>query len=135
MIKEIFGWLIAVCRRWAIGSSHRNKTSRAIYGLSIICWLYMLGLAFHGLALVEPEFDLPSWMDSDSALATAVILLFVIPLTILKKVFKDNIVDAYIEKYKPKDLSHNTKQQLFAFLFCLVGWLMLFGPFLIYANA
>lgn len=130
MVKELFGWLIAVCRRWALGSSYDNKTSRARYGVALVCGAYILGVT------INPVFyfglNIPEWVLTDGVVEGGIIASFVAPMLILRRVFKKNIADHYIQKYEAKSLAQNVKQQSIAFFFCFGGWFTLFGPFFIY---
>ncbi|CAH9068521.1 hypothetical protein PSECIP111951_04180 [Pseudoalteromonas holothuriae] len=126
-MKDTFGWLISVCRRWALGSSYNNKTSRAKLGLSLICALYMLGAAINLILFIEPMIlkSIPKEL-----LSILLIILICSPALVLFKLYPPEVVDAYVEKYKPKCFYDDIKQQLLALLFCLGGWLALFGPFI-----
>jgi hypothetical protein len=120
--------LISVCRRWAIGSSEENKTSRAKWGLSLIVGIYLFGGTLQLIFLFEPE--VPDYIPAYT-FKILIASFFIIPLLIINRVFGRDKVYVYIKKYKPKNLSENIRQQLLAFSFCICGWLILFGPFFI----
>ncbi|MCW8108277.1 hypothetical protein OPS25_07195 [Alteromonas ponticola] len=128
MIKEFFGWLIAICRRWAVGSSYKNKTSRARWGLSLICSAYVLGIMLNLVFLFEPK--VPKSLPKE-VFSVLLIAIFIVPLLILNKTYPPEVADVYITKYTPQNLAQNVKQQLLALAFCIGGWLVLFGPFMI----
>lgn len=132
MIKEFFGWLIAVCRRWAIGSNNDNKTSRAKWGLSLICSLYIMGALLNAVFMIEPEF--PSWMSYELFMVL-IVVIWIAPLIVLLRVYPKNITDAYIKKYEPKNFKQNVQQQFLVLSFCIGGWLVLFGPFIFVGSA
>jgi len=128
-MKELFGWLIAVCRRWALGSSYDVKTSRAIYGISLVCAFYIFGIClniimFGGGKYLNQYFD--NW---DQYLAPAIIFKGFLPLIILKKIFYTDTVEYYIHKYEASDLKQNVRQQLLALIFVIGAWFIFFGPF------
>jgi succinate dehydrogenase hydrophobic anchor subunit len=129
MIKELFGWLIAVCRRWAVGCSYDSKTDRARYGLSIICTFYVLGVIVNPAVYFETM--MPSWLTEEVA-GVVIIFLFIAPLYMLKRVYPNDVAELYINKYKARDQLHSAKQHLLAFLFCFGGWFTLAGPFFIW---
>jgi hypothetical protein len=131
MIKGIFGWLIAVCRRWAVGSSYKNKTSRAKCGLSLICSLYIMGSLLNIVLMIEPEF--PSWMPYELFMVL-IVAIWVAPLILLVRIYPNSTSEIYIKKYHPKGMAQNIKQQLLAFAFCLGGFFIMFGPLLIYPS-
>lgn len=124
MIKELFGWLIAVCRRWAVGCSYDSKTDRARYGLSIICNLYLMGIVINVSVFITPVFF---ELVPGSILVVLYFITFILPLVFLKRVYPNDVAEFYIQRYQARDISHNTNQQLLALLFCLMGFFTMFG--------
>jgi hypothetical protein len=131
MMKEMFGWLIAVMRRWAMGCSDENKTARAIYGISVLCGLYITGFILNSLMFSDT--DIPKWLPSwiITLLVTIFILLpLIIPLTVLLtllRTYPKEVVEIYIKKYEPRDVSHCIKQHLVALLFFILSFLVMHG--------
>lgn len=128
MIKEMFGWLIAVCRRWALGSNEKNKTSRAKLGVSLIISAYLFGGLLQMVFFFEPE--IPDFIPREFVSAL-LIAIFIVPLVAIHRVFKGDKTEIYIKKYKPLNTKENVKQQFLAFTFCILGWAILFMPFLL----
>jgi len=127
MAKGFFGLLIATCRQWAAGSSYNNKTSRAKYGLSLVCGFYIIGIAFNFALLIEVE-RISLFRE---VMYGVVITSYLLPLLLLNKLYPKESIDYYINMYEHLDKAGRMKKQLVAILFCFTGWFVLAGPFLI----
>jgi hypothetical protein len=127
MTKDFFGWLIATCRLWAAGSSYDNKTSRAKYGLSLVCGFYIIGFTFNSALLIEVE----GFSGVREVMYGVIITSYLLPLFLLKKFYTKESIERYIGMYEQLDKAGKAKRQLVAVLFCFIGWFVLAGPFLI----
>jgi hypothetical protein len=132
MIKDFFGWLIAVSRIWAFGSTYENKTNRAIYGLSMTLSFYIIGLVVNSAFYFEP--NVPRLILSDGLVGGGLVLSFILPLLILKRIFTKEVTEFYVQKYSAENNKPDYRQHFLAFLFNFAGWFTLAGPFFIFSN-
>ncbi len=128
MFREFFGLLIAICRRWMIGSDYDVKTSKARDGLAVICTFYIIGLIVNTTFYFEPE--VPSWVLADVVVGGGIIVAFIVPMFLFRKIYTRDLVEFYINKYRALNNIHAAKQHVVAFFFCFGGWYILARPFI-----
>jgi len=132
-MKDFFGWFLVVTRR----SSHfpeASRTERGIYGVSMIMMLYTLGILLSTVVVLS-QFRMLEFIRQFNGFGQfgggIVVGSGVLSIILLKYTYKQDVIEYYIEKYKPADDIEDKKQRKLAFLFVLGGFLALGSPFIL----
>lgn len=128
--------MIAVTRRWAVGSDESVKTIRAKTGTSIVLFAYLLGLSLPVFIFFARAGHTDA-LDDKRVFALFMVALGVTfiggPFWYVFKVFTESLVQEYVTRHKPRSTRHSIIQSICALLFIAGAWWLVFGmPLLVY---
>lgn len=132
-MKDFFGWFLVVTGRYN-QFSEASKTLRGIYGLGIILMLYYMGFFLNSL-IVLYEFgvlDILKKSFSTQFISQIGGGIFVgsgvLSIVLLKLTYNEEVINYYIEKYRPIDEIEDKRQRRLSHLFVIGGLATLASP-------
>lgn len=136
LLRDLVGWMIAITRRWAIGSAESVKTIRAKTGTTIVLVFYLLGFSMPIYLWLSRGGYTAALNDKkafNAVMLVSGVIVLLGPFMYVFKTFSQEVVQEYVVRHTPRSKKHAVLQSVYALLFIAGAWWMVFGmPLLVY---
>jgi len=129
-MKNLFGFILVVTRRF---SQYQDapQTQRTINAISMILMLYIIGMLLN-IAMLLSHYDLLNVLrgslthkEFGEAGGIVFVILSMFALFLLKYTYTEELINYYVDKYKPANDAEDSKQKKMVLIFILGGFVSL----------